>query len=131
MSHSEIYLDSSALVKLVVVERESRALRRFLRDHPRRASCALARAEVPRAVARHGADALARSKGLLARIHLLRIDDALLDAAATLGPSPLRTLDAIHLAAAMSLGGETLVLTYDARMVEAARALEMETAAPS
>ena len=41
-----VYLDSSALVKLVVVERESTALRRFLKKEPLRASCALARVEV-------------------------------------------------------------------------------------
>lgn len=44
-----VYLDSSALVKLVVRESESGALRRFLRRHPSRVSCALARTEVPRA----------------------------------------------------------------------------------
>ena len=45
-----MYLDSSALVKLVVAERESRALRRFLRREADRVSCGLARNEVLRAV---------------------------------------------------------------------------------
>jgi predicted nucleic acid-binding protein len=125
-----IYLDSSALVKLVVVEPESRALRRFLRDHPRRVSCALARAEVPRAVGRHGLDALSRARTLLARTHLLRVDDALLDAAAVLGPARLRALDAIHLAAARSLGDPPVLVTYDVRMAAAARELEIETLSP-
>jgi predicted nucleic acid-binding protein len=45
-----IYLDSSAIVKLVVRERESTALRRFLRSYRDRISCSLAGTEVPRAV---------------------------------------------------------------------------------
>jgi len=130
VSEPGVYLDSSALVKLVVVEPESRVLRRFLRDHPRRVSCGLARTEVPRAVRRHGADAVARARTLLERTHLLRIDDALLDAAAELGPAHLRTLDAIHLAAARSLGAAAVLVTYDARMADAARDLEIETLAP-
>ncbi len=130
MSEPGVYLDSSALVKLVVVEPESRALRRFLRDHPRRVSCGLARAEVPRAVGRHGADAVSRARKLLERTHLLRIDDALLDAAAELGPAHLRTLDAIHLAAATSLGDPVVLVTYDGRIADAARQLEIETVSP-
>ncbi len=130
MSEPAAYLDSSALLKLVVVEPESRALRRFLRDHPRRVSCTLARAEVPRAVARHGAEALSRAKALLARTDLLRIDDVLLDTAATLGPARLCTLDAIHLAAARSLGEPAVLVTYDVRMVDAARDLELEILSP-
>src|SRR5262249_40095112 len=57
-----VYLDSSALVKLVVAERESTALRRSLRTEPRRASCALARVEVVRAVRPHGGAAITRAR---------------------------------------------------------------------
>lgn len=54
-----LYLDSSALLKLVIVERESTALLRFLnRDPAERVSCALVRTEVFRAVRPHGAAAL-------------------------------------------------------------------------
>jgi len=98
------YLDSSALVKLVVAEPESSALRRHLRSRPIRVSCALARVEVVRAVRRHGREATARARRVLARTRLLRIDDALLDAAAFLDGGVLRSLDAIHLAAAQALG---------------------------
>lgn len=126
-----IYLDSSALVKLVIAEPESSALRRFLRGHEVRVTCALARAEVPRAVAPHGEVAVRRARSVLERLDVIRIDDALLDSAASLGPGVLRTLDAIHIAAASSLQGSLEVLvTYDRRMEEAALALGLAIRAP-
>ena len=88
-----VYLDSSALVKLVVVERESTALRRFLKKEPLRASCALARVEVIRGVRPHGTTALNRARQLLRRLDLIQRDDELLDTAAMLEgsvfPQPL------------------------------------------
>jgi hypothetical protein len=126
-----VYLDSSALVKLVIAEPESRALRRYLRREPDRASCALARVEVQRAVRAHGPGAVARARRLLQRVSLVRLDDTLFDAAATLDPGVLRSLDAIHLAAAQVFGDEvTAMVTYDHRMAAAASLLEMQVAAP-
>lgn len=126
-----VYLDSSALVKLVVAERESGALRRYLRSKPRRASCALARVEVLRAVRPHGGAAVKRARGLLRRLDLVQLDDDLLDAAATLDAGVLRSLDAIHLAAAQVLGDDlTAVVTYDDRMTAAAGRLGLPIAAP-
>lgn len=116
-----VYLDSSALVKLVITETESTALRRYLRAEPRRASCALARVEVIRAVRPHGAAAVTRARRLLRRLDLVQIDDELLDTAAALDPGIVRSLDAIHLAAAELLGDElTALVTYDHRMTTAA-----------
>lgn len=127
-----IYLDSSALVKLVVAEAESRALIQYLRAHPNRVSCALVRVEVIRAVRPHGEAALGRARQMLARISLLRLDDALLDAAAVLDGTALRSLDAIHLAAAQALGDSLAeVVTYDHRMADAARRLGIASSAPS
>lgn len=125
------YLDSSALVKLVIAEAESVALGRFLRGYPVRVSCGLARVEVPRAVRRHGAKAVSRARRLLTTVNLLTLDDPLLDAAAELDDTVVRTLDAIHLAAAYGLGDrlEALV-TYDGRMAEAAEILELPIASP-
>lgn len=126
-----VYLDSSALVKLVIAEAESSALRRYLADEPERASCALARVEVLRAVRGHGSPALTRARRLLQRLNLVQIDEELLDAAATLDPRVLRSLDAIHLAAAQLLGGElTAVVTYDRRMATAAGLVDLTVAAP-
>jgi len=126
-----VYLDSSALVKLVIVEPESSALRRYLADEPARASCALARVEVLRAVRGHGALAFARARRLLQRLTLVPIDEELLDAAASLDPRVLRSLDAIHLAAALLFGDElTSVVTYDRRMAKAAGLVDLAVAAP-
>jgi len=126
-----VYLDSSALVKLVVAEPESAALRRFLRTEPDRASCALARVEVIRAVRLHGPAATARARQLLRRLDLVQLDDDLLDQAGALGGGVFRSLDAIHLAAAETLGDElTTVVTYDDRMTAAAGRLGLDVTAP-
>lgn len=127
-----VYLDSSALVKLVVREPESIALRRFLRRHPKRFSCALARTEVPRAVRHLGLPALRRALRLLRRVHLIRLDDSLLDSAAVLDPRILRSLDAVHLAAAGRLGTALDgMVTYDRRMADAAMLLDLAVFAPA
>jgi len=63
-----IYLDSSAIVKLVVQEAESAALRRYLRSDARRVSCALARVDVARAVRPQGAVTVTRARTQLGRI---------------------------------------------------------------
>ncbi len=98
---------------------------------PVRVSCALARVEVVRAVTPHGREATHRARRLLERIHLLVLDDALLDAAGALGGETLRSLDAIHLAAARTLGSSLGgIVTYDQRMASAAQALGLEVAAP-
>lgn len=81
------YLDSSALVKLVVIEAESTPLHWFLRRHPLRVSCALARVEVRRVVRGHGSQAMSRARQLLARLHLLRLDEPIFDSAADLDGS--------------------------------------------
>ncbi len=126
-----VYLDASALVKLVVSEPESGALRRFLRSRPARATCALSRVEVPRAVRHYGAQAVTRARRLFQHLDVLRLDDELLDRAAALDPAILRSLDAVHLAAAQTLGSELeAVVTYDARMSEAAALLGVAVAAP-
>jgi len=125
------YLDTSALVKLVVAEPESAALRRRLRRWPVRASCGLARVEVVRAVRPHGPEAIDRARQVLAALELLALDDELLDTAAMLD-LPIRSLDAIHLAAALRLGGALgELVTYDARMAEAARTVGLVTSRPS
>ena len=126
-----VYLDSSALVKLVVREAESTALRAFIRKRISRASCALARVEVVRAVRHHGPAATGRARQVVERIELVRMDDPLLDAAALLPGERLRSLDAIHLAAAQRLGKDLSVLvSYDERMLAAARELGIPVASP-
>ena len=126
-----LYLDSSAIVKLVVAEPGSAALRRFLRPHPERVSSALAIVEVLRALRQQGGQAEDRGAKVLGRIRLLAVDHALLQQAAALKPALLGSLDAIHLASAHALGDDLdFVVTYDRRMCEAALALGLPVRSP-
>jgi uncharacterized protein len=133
MSADVAYLDTSAAVKLLMSERESPALRRWLRRRPVRASAALLRVELVRVVRRAGLPRLLpEARKLLAGVHLIRLDDALLDRSADLEPIELRSLDAIHLAAAASLGDDlAAVVSYDDRLLAAATSLGLPTATPS
>lgn len=125
------YLDSSAIVKLVVREPESSALRTHLRRRRPLVSSSLARTEVIRALLPLGADAVQRGYDVLARIDLVRISDRVLRAAGELHPHELRSLDAIHLASAQQFGAELRhVVTYDERMLDSARLLGLKTASP-
>jgi predicted nucleic acid-binding protein len=126
------YLDSSAIVKLVVAEPESAALRRYLRRHRPLVSSALARTEVIRALAFEGEEGLSRGRAVLARLDLIRVNDRVLDEAGLLSPAEVRSLDAIHLATARQLGTDLgQIVTYDARMTEAAGDLGLRATAPS
>jgi len=130
----KLYLDSSAIVKLVQKEEETDALRHFLRRH-RTDQCvtsALARVEVVRAVAEGGRGALELARKQLARLDQIALGVALLDQAARLSPSTmLRSLDAIHLASAQMIGTDLrAVVTYDARMTVAADDLGLVVATP-
>jgi predicted nucleic acid-binding protein len=127
-----IYLDSSALVKLVVREAESSALFRFLESHRERVSSAIARVEVTRALRRlpRSTAALERAAQVLERIALVPVDDEVLANAATLDPSSLRSLDAVHLGTALSLPMLNAFVAYDAPLLAAAVQLGCETVSP-
>ncbi|MGH2750723.1 MAG: type II toxin-antitoxin system VapC family toxin [Actinomycetota bacterium] len=132
MSANALYLDSSALVKLVIEEPESVALQEFLGDRPIRISCVLAQVEVVRAVRPHGEKAVDGARSLLADVDLIHLDEEVLQRAAIIGSEELRTLDAIHLAAASLLAGDDLhLVTYDRRMSAAARELGLSVFAPA
>lgn len=127
-----IYLDSSTIVKLVVREPESEALRRHLRGRGPLVSSALARTEVMRAVLDKGEPARKVGRRVLAGLDLVRVDNRVLDLAGRLAPLELRSLDAIHLATAQRLGGDLATLcTYDRRMRDAAEDLGLDVVAPS
>ena len=129
-----LYLDSSALVKLVVAEPESPALRRYLRQYStdQRVSSELVRVEVVRAVLAAGPSAIVQSRRWFSRLYLFAMDRALLERAAVLAPGPpLRSLDAIHLATAQLVGNELrAVVTYDRRMLATAGTLGLAVATP-
>jgi uncharacterized protein len=124
------YLDTSALAKLVRPEPESPVVRRWL-GRKRWIISDLHRTELRRAAWRAGGRALARAERLLAESDVLRIDADVFDMAGRMGPSSLRSLDALHLAAAMSLGPDLSgVVAYDERFLAAASDAGVSTASP-
>lgn len=127
------YLDSSAIVKLAVQEPETDALvawRHDIGDGDVLVTCELAVAEVVRAVARVGGD-IEAARAQVDALAQVVIDRDLLLAASALQPPTMRTLDAIHLAAASAIGDDLGgVVTYDERMASAARTLGLALVAP-
>lgn len=132
MTERATYLDSSAIVKLVVEEPESAALLRYLRRRRPLVTSALARTEVARALLPLGAEAVRRGLDVLSRLDVVRVNDRVLDAAGALQPPEIRSLDAIHLATAQLLGEDlSRVVTYDDRMAQAAAALGRQVVSPA
>jgi uncharacterized protein len=125
------YCDSSAITKLILHEAESIALRGFLGETQILVTSALSRTEVTRAVLRSSPTAGPRIAVEMAKLNLAPITDELLDAAGTVSPPQLRSLDAIHLASAVVLRRELdAFVSYDARQLEAASALGLPVASP-
>lgn len=128
-----IYLDSSAVLKLVTTEAESDALEDWLVERPEVAvvSSALTQVEVLRACRRIDESLLPAARRLLRGIDLLPIDASILDTAAELPTRLLRSLDALHLASGLSLDPDLdAFVTYDARLVTAAEAAGLAVAQP-
>ncbi len=130
-----IYLDSSALVKLAVTEPESAALADWLRDSRTvgRVSSPLVRVEVPRAVWRADPGSLPQAYTIVRRLREITHDrGGPGHRAAGVRPNVLRTLDAIHVASAMSVRDNlTALVSYDKRMLAAAQDAGLPTASPS
>ena len=129
-----IYLDSSALLKLVHTERETPALQAWLDARPDTplVSSDLARVEVIRATRRINEAALPTAVAVLAALNLVPMTTDLLNAAGVIGNPGLRSLDAIHLASATSIGAAlTSFVVYDHRLAEAAAAAGLDTVMPT
>lgn len=91
----------------------------------------LHRTELRRAAGRAGGRALARAERLLSESDILRIDAEVFDRAGRLEPQDLRSLDALHLAAATTLGEDLAgIVVYDDRLRSAATAAGIEVASP-
>lgn len=133
MNARAVYLDTSAFLKLIVAERESAALHVRLRDWPTRVSAALLRTETARALRRSGnAHLIDKARRLSGSIYLVGLDYPLLDRAGEMDPVELGSLDAVHLAAALSIGSDlALFLTYDSRLARAAQAQGLEVESPN
>ena len=126
-----VYLDASALVKLIAPEVESAAMAGFVAEHRSQSTSVVGLVEVRRAAARRPGVAAARVEDVLGRVAGIALEPPTLAAAATIGPATLRTLDAIHLASASVLGADLeAFVTYDRRLADAARAIGMPVASP-
>jgi hypothetical protein len=126
------YLDTSALTKLVIAEVETPMLHAWLAGADRNpVSSDLARTELVRVVRRAAPDRLVRAREVLDAVTLIEVTTAMFEEAGLLVPTTLRTLDALHLAAALALGDDLDgMVTYDDRQAEAAAALGIAVVAP-
>ena len=126
-----VYLDASALVKLIAAEAESAALLDYLTGRQRQVASALVVVELGRTLGRRPEVDAGRAFDVLDRLILIEVDRRILDRAAGLAPAGLRSLDAIHLASAVEVRDsiEALV-TYDDRLADAARVHGFATVAP-
>ena len=133
MSFLPAYVETSALLKLLLPEPEGDALLLELGRWPDWVTSALTALECRRALMRERANASVRARAdhLLGGCVLVRIDAAVLRLAEHIGPRELRSLDAIHLATALSMGDyPEAFITYDDQLAAAARALKLNVLQP-
>jgi predicted nucleic acid-binding protein len=129
-----IYLDTSAFLKLVKDEAESRPLNEYLRSlpAPRFTSSTLLAVEARRGTLRSAPKRLPRVDLMLDSVTQLEISDAIIETASRLPDPMLRSLDAIHLATALLIRDDLDVLvSYDDRLLAAASAHGLPTAKPA
>lgn len=132
-----LYVDTSALVKLAVDEAETAAVRAELERFDVLVTSVVTEVELARAVLRareRGATSLddVAVWAITAALVALELTPEIRRAAATLTPATVRSLDAIHVATAASLGRDLAgVLTYDLRMQQAVEDLGLAVIAPS
>ena len=125
------YLDSSAIVKLVVDEDCSQALESWLTSGVTAVTSLLARTEVLRAVRRCAPAIETQTRAVLAALNTARLRPEEYEVATILPPVEMRSLDALHLAAALTLRPELDgLVTYDARLAAAADTLGVTVIAP-
>lgn len=126
------YIDTSALVKLVVAEAETLALRSWLtREDRDLVACDLARTELMRTVRRVVPDRALQARAVLDAVNLVGVSTSVFEDAGRLEPAMMRSLDALHLAAALDLGDDLEgLVTYDDRLADAATANGVVVVAP-
>jgi predicted nucleic acid-binding protein len=129
------YLDASALVKLATMEAETDALRQALDHYDLRLTNRLAMVEVARALVRRAVTSRALTDAVdeaFDGIGIVELDAAIAEAAGQVGPSTLRSLDAVHVASALSMRDELeALITYDNRLADAGRAVGLDVVAPA
>lgn len=127
------YLDTSAAAKLVVAEPGSTALRTWLASRNGEiVSSDLLRTELLRATRRAAPDQMVQARAVLDAVLLMTMSSMVFERAATIEPDMLRSLDSLHLAAALELGDDLEgIVTYDRRLSESAEALGISVIAPT
>jgi len=124
------YIDTSAYVKVPLAEPERATLLQALEPYTL-VSSSLLSVEAVRACARYGPQYAQAAEAGLQTVSLLPLDERVLTGARTLAPAHLRTLGALHLATALSLGADLAVLvSYDERLSEAAQAAGLTVLSP-
>ena len=129
-----IYLDSSALVKLAITEPETQALSEWLSGSPNlvRVASSIIRIEVPRAIWRADPGALPQAYSLVRRVREIWMSPGVLSRAAGVRPPGLSSLDAIHLASAMTIKRDlTAFVSYDPRLLTAAKEAGLPVLSPA
>lgn len=127
------YADTSAIIKLLVEESDSKAFAGFYDAHADAewVSSALLRIEVTRAVARAMPTLLPEARELLLAFSCIAIDDDIVEGAMNEPDRGLRSLDAIHLATARILAPELdAFISYDDRLLRAAGNAGLATLSP-
>ena len=126
------YVDASAIVKLLLPEKETSALEHALLQYHAILTSRVGCTEVTRVSRRHGTrPVLQQAEQVLESFVVLELTAAILDRAALLSPPSLRTLDAIHLASASSLQMPKLdFITYDSQLAAAADTVGLRPVSP-
>jgi len=128
-----IYLDSSALVKLIFEEEESEGLAAWLlaRSDIPKISSDLSRIELIRTCRRRLEDTVSVARQLLLGLDLLPIAPDVIERASMIDPRELRTLGAVHLASALVVGDDlTAFVAYDLRLIAAGELARLPVESP-
>ncbi|MCW2686429.1 MAG: PilT protein domain protein [Mycobacterium sp.] len=128
-----IYIDTSAMVKLIAAEPESGQLIEWLNTHADEsiASSGIGHIELIRATRRLGEVAAAAGQRLASTIDTLVLTDSIAAVAGTILPPELRTLDAIHLGTALMHRDRLFAFcAYDRRLLDAAASQGLPAVAP-
>ena len=134
-----VYVDSSALLKRVFAEAESRALISTLRDFQQAdtalVTSSLAWVEISRAIRAYANTEIDVEVDKLVEVSLSGvlekpITSEVIALARRLNPAVLRSLDAIHLATALLVDAD-VILAYDLRLIEAAAEHKIRTLSPT
>ncbi|BDH59574.1 type II toxin-antitoxin system VapC family toxin [Tsukamurella sp. PLM1] len=131
-----IYMDTSALTKLIIAEHESDALTTWVAEQAEAnetlTTSDVGRIELMRAATRRDDEEIFEHAGYVAnQINSASVTEEIVAGAQSIGPLTLRTLDAIHLASAVSIRDQvSAFVSYDKRLLDAARAVGLPVVSP-